>query len=476
MIVWLGKSCRRKPIHRDIAATTALKHRKIRCDQSNALKNLDLHLNQTDELDQQYITVLTGIKIMSTCGANTSSDDNFDALDKERNCNVQRFGNSGVESYPDMDFSRSFSSVVNESREITIKQFSQNNIVVGKLLGSGKFNNVFEAHMPLYNLETFEKETDDCVLKHLKISPSIAGDEAYRLGVMDLTLEAEMLSSFEHKNIIKCHGVLSGGAYSLVLEKLHFTLSERIQCWLEEERPFKKGILPLKSYSSCISKRQEMLKSRLRVVCEISEGLKYLHKHNILHRDLKPTNIGFDSKGIVKIFDFGLAKKLEPNKEKRHTGLVGTMRYMAPEIAKCKVYGLSTDVYSFGIILWEVCTLKKPFYKLTKKDFQEKVIFGSIRPKIPCSWPSYLCDLATKCWAADAADRPKIENVVVSLKEEVRRDPEHPEKLNGDVLRKMRHLSHKIDMEGNTNDSTKPMNRRQLSIRRSLTSPSSTWW
>eukprot|EP00568_Trieres_chinensis_P009063 CAMPEP_0183314746 /NCGR_PEP_ID=MMETSP0160_2-20130417/49439_1 /TAXON_ID=2839 ORGANISM="Odontella Sinensis, Strain Grunow 1884" /NCGR_SAMPLE_ID=MMETSP0160_2 /ASSEMBLY_ACC=CAM_ASM_000250 /LENGTH=93 /DNA_ID=CAMNT_0025480145 /DNA_START=1 /DNA_END=279 /DNA_ORIENTATION=- len=92
--------------------------------------------------------------------------------------------------------------------------------------------------------------------------------------------------------------------------------------------------------------------------------MEYLHENRIVFRDLKPQNIGFDDKNKVKIFDFGIARKLDPGDEKHPTGNTGTLRYMAPEVAKCKNYGLEVDVYSFGMLLWEICKWKKPFHKM----------------------------------------------------------------------------------------------------------------
>ena len=282
-----------------------------------------------------------------------------------------------------------------------MKYFNHDDITIGDLLGSGQFNDVYEAHMSssssTMSLSSDEDEDNDFVLKQLRTNTSTKKSAEYRIGARDLAQEAETLSSIVHENIIKFHGVFTDGGNSLVLEKLHCTLSERIKSWQEEESAYKKGVFPRKYPSLGNSKYQEMFLERLQVAFGIAEGLKYLHEYNIMHRDLKPDNIGFDYLGEVKIFDFGLAKKLQLKTERRPTGLVGTMRYMAPEIAKCKIYGLEADIYSYGILLWGILTLRQPFGKLKKREFQEKVLYGNLRPKISSSWSELLISLMKRC-------------------------------------------------------------------------------
>ncbi|CAN0322663.1 unnamed protein product, partial [Discosporangium mesarthrocarpum] len=103
----------------------------------------------------------------------------------------------------------------------------------------------------------------------------------------------------------------------------------------------------------------------------LSNALEYLHDtavpgRIVCHRDLKPDNIAFTSKGELKLIDFGLGKiikrKFRVRCEKyKMTGGTGSLRYMAPEIANHKVYNEKGDVYSFSLILWEMLAGTKPF-------------------------------------------------------------------------------------------------------------------
>ena len=88
-------------------------------------------------------------------------------------------------------------------------------------------------------------------------------------------------------------------------------------------------------------------------------GVAYLHDHGIVHRDLKPGNI-FSDEGIVKIGDYGLAKFISCSRRSGQTESVGTVHYMAPEIANGR-YGREIDIYALGIILFEMLTGHVPF-------------------------------------------------------------------------------------------------------------------
>lgn len=131
--------------------------------------------------------------------------------------------------------------------------------------------------------------------------------------------------------------------------------------------------------------------------------------------DLKPDNIGFTSDGTLKLFDFGLVTcvKARTSADQAYdmTGCTGSLRYMAPEVALRQPYTEKADVYSFGILLWQMARDRAPFKGLDKDQFMSKVVAMNERPKLDKTWPVGFSTLLTSCWDRDPLRRPSF-NVI----------------------------------------------------------------
>jgi serine/threonine protein kinase len=131
------------------------------------------------------------------------------------------------------------------------------------------------------------------------------------------------------------------------------------------------------------------------------------------------------SSGDVKIFDFGLAKELDPSL--RHgcteyyelSGNTGSLRYMSPEVARSEPYNLTADVYSFGLLLWQVCSLGLPYDGMNRQDHSELVVHGNERPPLDSSWSTPLRILMKRAWEPDPGVRPSMDSIYKILKREI---------------------------------------------------------
>jgi len=151
----------------------------------------------------------------------------------------------------------------------------------------------------------------------------------------------------------------------------------------------------------------------------LKSSTSFFLKNNLTTIDLKPENIGFTTDKKLKLFDFGLAacvrKKVFANESYKMTGFTGTMAYMAPEVALRKPYNEKVDIYSFGIILWQMVTGETPFDGMSKAMYMESVAVGGLRPSIPKDVPKDLAMLMQQCWDQDPKRRPSCTAILAAL-------------------------------------------------------------
>jgi NIMA (never in mitosis gene a)-related kinase 1/4/5 len=124
---------------------------------------------------------------------------------------------------------------------------------------------------------------------------------------------------------------------------------------------------------------------------QIILALKHVHDKKILHRDLKGSNVFLTSKGFVKLGDFGVAKALEKTKDMAAT-VVGTPYYLSPEIVQAQPYDYKTDVWSLGIILYEMCALTHPFNGTNLHTLALQIVSSPFMP-LPSHYSQEMKDL-----------------------------------------------------------------------------------
>src|SRR5271165_4801348 len=214
--------------------------------------------------------------------------------------------------------------------------------------------------------------------------------------------EAQVLASLNHTNIAAIYGLEdSGGVRALVMELVEGpTLADRI----------KEGAIPLEE--------------ALPIAKQIAEALEYAHEHGIVHRDLKPANIKVTHDGKVKVLDFGLAKALQGEVTPRDISssptisfeatklgiILGTAAYMSPEQAKGKAVDRRADIWSFGVVLFEMLTGRQTYVGETATDIMAAVVRGepdwSLLPK---NLPGRVRELLHRCLVKD--DKRRLRDI-----------------------------------------------------------------
>lgn len=241
-------------------------------------------------------------------------------------------------------------------------------------------------------------------------------------GVRDMAIEAHFLGAMEHPNIIKLRGLslepLGGKQFFLIFDRLYGTLNTKLAEWKITKHKLSRGLIANKNSKE---KKRAFLETRMSAALDLSAAIMYLHQNFIIDRDLKPDNVGFDIRGDVKLFDFGLSKEFDPNKERpyKFTGQTGSMLYMAPEVHYGMPYVENIDIYSLGLIVWEMLSLDKLFPNFSASMLKESVMNRGIRPGMDKKWDNELQSLLKNMWHADPEYRPTARQVNVILKRQL---------------------------------------------------------
>lgn len=280
-----------------------------------------------------------------------------------------------------------------------------------------------------------EKKTRNCnldlanesyVIK--KISQSIVDNDFNKFiqAARDLATETNFLSVLgQHPHVLNIRAVGQGDFFSpdffLVLDRLHDTLYDKI------EKSWKTQLYDLENsffVYDRVAKLKTLWNERMGVMKDLAGALSYMHDMRIIYRDIKPDNVGFDGQGIVKLFDFGLAREIYDEEDTGNgtyklTYNTGSLRYMAPEVFNKWPYNFFADTFSFGILLWEVAALERPYNDLTPSEIREMVIKWGERPVTKDAWSDRVVDLMTTSWDSNYRKRPTMKEIEANLEMEI---------------------------------------------------------
>ncbi len=153
------------------------------------------------------------------------------------------------------------------------------------------------------------------------------------------------------------------------------------------------------------------------VARDIASGLQYLHGEGKVHRDLKSMNVLMSEDGTAVLADFGFAKSMDVSKASLQvaTFQMGTVHWMSPEMIRDEAFSFASDMYAFGIIVWEINACQIPYSEFTKKRQLEDAVLAGERPPLSESWPVEARDLMKRCWCNDPSHRLSASKVVEIL-------------------------------------------------------------
>ena len=224
---------------------------------------------------------------------------------------------SGISPHsPQIDKVANIAEEVSKNRRWIVDDFS-----LGKAIGKGKFGNVYFARQKLTNVQV--------ALKVLFKVPMIAANSVYLL-----QREVEIQCRMKHPNIVYLYGYFDDSKHIyLILEYL--THGELFKVLSKSQR--------VVSEATC----WEYIK-------DVSSALSYMHQRHIIHRDLKPENLLLNEEGKLKLGDFGWAVHAPPPSDHIRYTLCGTPEYVAPEIILETGHTYLVDLWSFGILIFEL--------------------------------------------------------------------------------------------------------------------------
>uniref|UniRef100_A0A8C5HUM2 Fibroblast growth factor receptor n=1 Tax=Gouania willdenowi TaxID=441366 RepID=A0A8C5HUM2_GOUWI len=287
-------------------------------------------------------------------------------------------------------------------------EFPRENLTLGKPLGEGCFGQVVRADAYGINKDSPDQATTVAV-KMLK-------DDATDKDLADLISEMELMKVMDkHKNIINLLSVCTqdGPLYVLVEYASKGSLRE----YLRARRP------PGMDYNFDVTKvpeEQLTFKDLLSCAYQVARGMEYLASKRCIHRDLAARNVLVTDDNVMKIADFGLARGVHQiDYYKKTTNGRLPVKWMAPEALFDRVYTHQSDVWSFGVLMWEIFTLGGSPYPGIPVEELFKLLKEGHRMDKPSNCTHELYTKMRECWHAVPTQRPTFTQLVEELDREL---------------------------------------------------------
>uniref|UniRef100_A0A8C3RCX0 Fibroblast growth factor receptor n=2 Tax=Sylvioidea TaxID=2116661 RepID=A0A8C3RCX0_9PASS len=283
-------------------------------------------------------------------------------------------------------------------------EFPRDKLTLGKPLGEGCFGQVVMAEAVGIDKDR-PKEAVTVAVKMLK-------DDATEKDLSDLVSEMEMMKMIgKHKNIINLLGACTqdGPLYVIV----EYASKGNLREYLRARRP------PGMEYSFDINRvpeEQMTFKDLVSCTYQLARGMEYLASQKCIHRDLAARNVLVTENNVMKIADFGLARDINNiDYYKKTTNGRLPVKWMAPEALFDRVYTHQSDVWSFGVLMWEIFTLGGSPYPGIPVEELFKLLKEGHRMDKPANCTNELYMMMRDCWHAVPSHRPTFKQLVEDL-------------------------------------------------------------
>uniref|UniRef100_G3Q0Y7 receptor protein-tyrosine kinase n=1 Tax=Gasterosteus aculeatus aculeatus TaxID=481459 RepID=G3Q0Y7_GASAC len=279
-------------------------------------------------------------------------------------------------------------------------------ISIERIIGAGEFGEVCSGPLRLPG-----KREMQVAIKTLKVGYT----EQQR---RDFLWEASIMGQFNHPNIIRLEGVVTKSKPVMIITE--YMENGSLDTFLKKN-----------DGQFTVIQLVGMLRG-------IASGMRYLSDMGYVHRDLAARNILVNSNLVSKVSDFGLSRVLEDDPEAAYTTRGGKIpiRWTAPEAIAYRKFTSASDVWSYGIVMWEVMSYgERPYWEMSNQDVI-KAVEESYRLPGPMDCPEALYHLMMDCWQRERSNRPKFDEIVCLLDKLIR---------NPSSLKKLVNSSHRYE-------------------------------
>ncbi|XP_076752139.1 tyrosine-protein kinase Abl isoform X1 [Xylocopa sonorina] len=258
-------------------------------------------------------------------------------------------------------------------------EINRTDIVMRHKLGGGQYGDVYEAVWKRYNMTV--------AVKTLKEDT---------MALKDFLEEAAIMKEMKHRNLVQLLGVCTREPPFYIITE--FMSKGNLLDYLRNE-----------------SKHQINAVVLMHMATQIASGMSYLESRNFIHRDLAARNCLVGENHLVKVADFGLARLMRDDTYTAHAGAKFPIKWTAPEGLAYNKFSTKSDVWAFGILLWEIATYgMSPYPGVDLTDVYHMLEKG-YRMECPPGCPPKVYELMRQCWQWSAADRPTFKEIHHSL-------------------------------------------------------------